>query len=263
MDLLELVPKEIGIKRLLLLAYRGSVAHNMYMPNTDPNSVDDIDLMGVFLGPENYYIGLNDIKTTVELMIEKDGVLYDCVFYELKHFVKLLLKGNPNVLSMLWLSPGHYLYKSPYIEVLLDNRDIFSSKKVFHSFGGYASDQLKKMESYNRKGYMGEKRKSLVKKYGYDTKNAAHLIRLLMMGIEFLAKGKLKVFRTDDADLLLDIKKGKWSLEDIKKVAEIMFKTLLMARNNSKLPDNPDREKAEEIVSEIIYSYLITEDFET
>lgn len=33
---------------------------------------------------------------------------------------------------------------------------------------------------------MGEKRKQLVAKHGYDTKNASHLIRLLRMGMEFL-----------------------------------------------------------------------------
>lgn len=257
MDLLELVPKEIGMERLLLLAYRGSVAHNMYIPNSDPNSIDDIDLMGIFLAPKNYYLGLTNIKTTVELMVEKDGALYDCVYYELKHFVKLLLKGNPNVLSMLWLKPDHYLFKSPYIETLLESKHLFRSKKVFHSFGGYANDQLKKMESYNKKGYMGEKRKRLVEKYGYDTKNAAHLIRLLIMGIEFLAEGELKVFRTEDAETLLDIKRGKWSLEDVKKVSDIMFNILRMAYHNSKLPDYPDRKKVEEIVMGIVYYYIL------
>jgi len=37
-------------------------------------------------------------------------------------------------------------------------------------------------------GYLGDKRKQLVLKHGYDAKNAAHLIRLLRMGIEFLTK---------------------------------------------------------------------------
>jgi len=32
---------------------------------------------------------------------------------------------------------------------------------------------------------------------GYDSKNAAHLIRLLRMGIEFLTEGKMYVERAD------------------------------------------------------------------
>lgn len=33
------------------LAYRGSVAHNMYVPSTDPDSIDDKDLMSICVPP--------------------------------------------------------------------------------------------------------------------------------------------------------------------------------------------------------------------
>jgi DNA relaxase NicK len=46
-------------------------------------------------------------------------------------------------------------------------------------------------------GYMGKKRRELVVRVGYDAKNAAHLIRLLRMGIEFLTEGTLYVERAD------------------------------------------------------------------
>jgi len=256
------LPNEVFIENLIFLAYRGSVAHNMYIPNTDPYSIDDIDLMGVFIGPENYYIGLKKIKTTIEKKIEKNGILYDCVYYEIRHFVRLLLKGNPNVLSMLWLEPEHYLLMSSYFKKLLEYREAFNSKQVYYSFTGYAHDQLYKMENYSNKGYMGEKRKRLVEKFGYDTKNAAHLIRLLMMGIEFLHEGRLNVARYDDADILLDIKRGKWSLDEIKDTANIMFNLALMAKNNSKLPDSSNESKAEELVMAIIYDYILLEQSE-
>jgi len=58
-------------------------------------------------------------------------------------------------------------------------------------------------------GYMGKKRRELVRRVGYDAKNAAHLIRLLRMGIEFLTEGTLYVERPDAAELL-DIKRGVW-----------------------------------------------------
>ena len=46
---------------------------------------------------------------------------------------------------------------------------------------------------YYSGGYMGQKRRELVRRVGYDAKNAAHLIRLLRMGIEFLTEGTLHV----------------------------------------------------------------------
>lgn len=49
---------------------------------------------------------------------------------------------------------------------------------------------------------MGQKRRELVRRVGYDAKNAAHLIRLLRMGIEFLTEGTLHVERADATELL-------------------------------------------------------------
>jgi len=145
------LPKEVFMneKDLIFLAYRGSIAHNMYIPNSDPNSIDDVDLMGVFIAENSHYVGLKKSKQTIEKNIVLGDTLYDCVYYELTHFVNLLLKSNPNVLGMLWLKPEHYISMSKDMRLLLDYREIFSSKKACSSFTGYADDQLKKMESYN------------------------------------------------------------------------------------------------------------------
>jgi len=258
-----MIPKELlGIAdNLILLGYRGSVAHNMYIPNSDPNSIDDIDLMGVFVAPAEHYIGLDKHKETIEKIIEVDGVMWDCVFHELHKFVKLLLKGNPNVLSLLWIKPDHYIHMTDDGKRLVDNRDIFTCKQAFHSFAGYAYGQFKRMEHFNKKGYMGEKRKRLVDKYGFDPKNAAHLIRLLVMCIEFISTGKLEVYREEDRKVLLDIKTGKWSLEDVKYVANELFKSARMAYCNSKLIDKPNSKKAEKIVMNILLKYILEADY--
>ena len=69
-------------------------------------------------------------------------------------------------------------------------------------------NRFRKLHHEHFSGYMGEKRKAMVRKYQYDVKNAAHLIRLLRMGIEFLETGELQVFRTSDAGELKRIKRG-------------------------------------------------------
>ena len=258
------IPKEVLVDNLILLGYRGSIAHNMYIPSTDPISVDDVDIMGVFLAPENFYIGLSQLKSenpqTVEIKKEVDDIMWDCVYYELQHFVKLLLKGNPNVLGMLWLKSDHYLTITEFGRMLLHRKSPFVTRNVHHSFIGYANDQLKKMEHYQTEGYMGEKRKRLVKKYGYDTKNAAHLIRLLTMGIEFLESGYLTVYRDPEKHAgdkhLMDIKRGKWALETVKDEAEKLFKISKQAFESSKLPDEPDFNAAESLVIHILQDYI-------
>lgn len=65
------------------------------------------------------------------------------------------------------------------------------------------------------------KRSELEEKFGYDTKHAMHLVRLLRMGHEALSTGELIVMRPD-AEELLAIRNGAWSYEQVVEYAEMM-----------------------------------------
>jgi hypothetical protein len=54
---------ELLPENLILLGYRGSIAHNMYVPQPDPNSIDDKDLMGVFVAPVEHYLGFGRVSS--------------------------------------------------------------------------------------------------------------------------------------------------------------------------------------------------------
>src|SRR3990172_10948002 len=79
----------------VLLCYRGSIAHGMYMPGSDPKGIDDRDLMGIRIYPVEYYLGLGGVDAAKEY---KHNDL-DMVIYEIRKAFSLLLQGNPNVLS--------------------------------------------------------------------------------------------------------------------------------------------------------------------
>jgi predicted nucleotidyltransferase len=105
-------------------------------------------------------------------------------------------------------------------------------------------NRFRKLHHGHFSGYMGEKRKAMVRKYQYDVKNAAHLIRLLRMGIEFLETGRLQVYRTADAEELKQIKRGGWTLEEVKAQADKLFGRIDEARARSPLPARPDEAAA-------------------
>lgn len=111
--------------------------------------------------------------------------------------------------------------------------------------------RFRKLHHEHFSGYMGEKRKAMVRKYQYDVKNAAHLIRLLRMGIEFLETGELHVFRTSDADELKRIKRGGWTLDQVKAQAEELFGRIEQARARSPLPSRPDEAAANALIIEM------------
>lgn len=231
--------------RMILMATVGSHSHGTYVKPTD-GGIDDVDILGVCVPSKNYYLGL-DTFTHLCTWVDE----YDITVYEARKFMNLLLKNNPNVIGLLWLEPNLYKIRTPLGNLLIENREIFSSKQSYKSFTGYAHDQLRKMQTGAFKGYMGEKRRKLVEKFGYDTKNAAHLIRLLRTGMEFLSSGELNVMRHDSGQLI-DIKQGKYKLEQIQEMATDLFKKSETAFLNSKLPSKPDFKKANELLIHII-----------
>jgi len=234
----------------ILLGYRGSVAHGTYTPKYGPDQRDDKDLLGVAIGPIEVYLGLAKFEHHIREIEGKDGVIWDAVTYELRKFVRLMLAANPNVLSLLWLPEHLYVMRTELGNRLIAERDIFSSKAAYKSFVGYAHGQLHRMTHPSGK-HMGKKRRELVLKYGYDCKNASHLIRILRLGIEFLATGELNIVRPDAAELI-EIKRGEWPLGRVEKLADTLFDRAHEALIHSPLPERPDRERAEELCVEII-----------
>lgn len=128
-----------------MLSFRGSIAHNMFVGDSSPTAFDDVDLLGVVIGEPKHYLGLNEWSHRGTKEIKQDR--WDVVYYELRKMVGLLLKGNPNVMSTLWLRDEDYLVKDDPWQLLIENRGMFDSKHVCTAFGAYAGDQLLKMTS--------------------------------------------------------------------------------------------------------------------
>jgi uncharacterized protein len=233
----------------IIHAYRGSIAHGMYVPNTDPLSFDDKDTIAICIPPKEYYIGLKEFHSKGTQEIKRDE--WDIVVYEMKKAISLLLNGNPNILTLLWLEPKNFINITNTGKKLVENRKLFVGKHVYRSFTGYAYSQLHRMEHFVFQGYMGSKRKAIVEQFGYDTKNAAHLIRLLRMGIEFLTDGELYVER-EDASQLLDIKRGKWTLEQVKAESDKLFKLAEESYIRCTLPVKPDYKRVNDLCVELI-----------
>jgi hypothetical protein len=237
---------------LVLLGRRGSEAHGTFIPSTDPDSIDDRDLMGICIPPLPWTLGLRDWQSADAIK----GV-WDVVLYDLRKFVRLLIKQNTNVLGMLWLEPEDYLFVGPVGRALIDNRLLFRERHAFaSSVIGYAEGQFKKMHNGACQGYMGAKRKELVERHGFDCKMAGHTIRLLHMGSEFLETGELKVRRTWDREMLIEIKTGKWSLMRVQSYAAEYLKIVRGAEVKSVLPDAIDFQAVEKLVVESMLSAI-------
>lgn len=247
--------EQVGdIEGLVYLAFRGSVAHGTYVPDTDPRSIDDVDLMGVVVPSLDHYLGLRQwgSRGTKELQRGK----WDVVLYEARKMLSLLRQGNPNVLSAVFCRDEHVVLSTPAGDALRNGRNLFLSKAMHTSFVGYANGQLQRMTKFTFGGHLGEKRKRLVEQFGYDTKNGAHLIRLLRMGCEVLKTGRLNVYRERDRDELLAIKRGAMALEEVKAMAEVLFVECREALKRSNLPDEVDDQGANSLCVNVVLKGL-------
>jgi len=90
-------------------------------------------------------------------------------------------------------------------------------------------------------------RKELVEKYGFDTKFASHLIRLILEGIELLETGNL-IFPLQFKDTLMGIRLGALSLTQIIELSDALEKQVEKLYETSKLPHSPNFKVVEDFV---------------
>jgi len=217
----------------------------------------DSDYMIVVIPPFDRLVGLKQFDG-LDFIV--DGV--DVVVYSIGKYFKLLLKNNPNVMETLWLSADDYcpVDTNRDFMILQVKRAMFSSLKAYHTFSGYAYGQLKRMDPKTQdpsSRKLGAKRKALIEQFGYDTKNAAHLIRLFRMGIEFVETGQLNVRRPDRAELL-DIRNGKWTRDQVIRSGEELQLRMKAAKDDSPLKEQPDIEEIDAFLVKLTTDRVLT-----
>jgi len=222
------------------------MAHGTYILG----HIDDVDVLVVVVPNIEYYFGLRKFGRQGTKVAQQGR--WDITTHEVRKFIGLCAKGNPNVLSALWIEKEDILVETDAGWHLRQHRDLFSTKRAYNAFAGYANSQLQRMTVVGKyQGYMGARRKALVDKFGYDPKNASHLIRLLRVGIGLLETGTMTVKRPDAAELIA-IKNGEWSLRQVRSYAEELFGMAKEARDRSVLPDYPDMDAVNRLCVEVV-----------
>lgn len=114
----------------------------------------DTDFKGVYILPQAEVYSMNYVE---QMSTEKN----DTVFYELKRFVELLYKNNPNLLELLGVPPECILFKHPIFDLF--KPELFLSKLCYSTFAKYAQAQIKVARGLNKKimNPVDKERKSL------------------------------------------------------------------------------------------------------
>lgn len=99
----------------------------------------DIDIRGVTANSRQDILGLSNFEQVLDEQT-------DTTVYGFRKLISLLMNCNPNVIEMLGGKPDNYAMVSQAGKTLLDNKKLFLSKKAIYSFGGYANDQLRRLQ---------------------------------------------------------------------------------------------------------------------
>lgn len=120
-------------KNIVLLGLGGSHAYGT------ETETSDLDVRGIALNSKSEILLNRDFEQFV-------NEATDTTIYSFNKMITLLTNCNPNTIEILGLKPEHYLFISRIGQELIDNRQIFLSKKAARSFGGYANQQLYRLK---------------------------------------------------------------------------------------------------------------------
>lgn len=327
-DFLETNP-HLG-KNIMFLTLGGSHAYGTNVEGSD------IDVRGVALNSRSDILGMTNFEQVT------DNVT-DTTVYAFRKFVGLISACNPNTIEMLGGRPENYVMLTKAGKLLLDNKELFLSKRAINSFGGYANAQLRRLQTGCSKGEISAEQKALYtletcqqtmdqleEKHGmphgfvtlsvapkpmvdgtpiilihpgdgwkafsesgvplnsakaylgelasiiksYDSfgrrnqrakdksnkqlnKHAMHLVRLYLMAFDILEKGEINTYREKDRDFLLEIRNGKYMLEDgtfapeFFEMVDSFDQRLKRDAAETALPSKPDYKRIEELVMSV------------
>lgn len=120
--------------KIIFLTLGGSYAYGTNVETSD------VDVRGCALNSKTDLLGLSNFEQAVNTET-------DTTVYSFNKLVSLLLNCNPNTIELLGCKPEHYFLITDIGQEMIDNRKLFLSKRAVNSFGGYATQQLRRLEN--------------------------------------------------------------------------------------------------------------------
>lgn len=216
-------------------------------------STDDLDIYGVYIEPPHWKLGLDGYPHFVwstagnERRNGPDDV--DITLYSWTKLASLMAKGNPTALHFL-MAPNLSGRQDPWETLIRPKRSLFAARAAADKFRGFARAQLHRLKGEGT-GKHGQ-RPEYIGKFGYDTKAAMHIIRLLGEGTEFMQSGQITLPRPEpERSLLISIRTGEFgTLEQLLALADEKFGELAQAEAKSPLPLDVDRNAISQLVAQ-------------
>lgn len=180
------------------------------------------------------------------------GEEYDFQIYSIAKYFQLCMENNPNMIDSLFTAPRCIKHITPIGQMVKDSRRMFLHAGIWHKLKGYAYQQLHKLRLKNPEE--GSKRDLLIQQYGYDTKFAYHIVRLMDQAEMVLNEGDLDLDR--NRERLKAIRRGEWTIEQIEEYFVNREKALQDAYDNTKLQKYPNEDKIRNLLMDCLEQHF-------
>ncbi len=226
------------------------------------NDSSDMDIVGfcmpkkedLFPSAYGYIEGFGEKVTTFNRFqqhhIKYNDKSIDMTIYSISRFFQLCMDNNPNMIDALFLPRRCVLFSTEIYEHIRDKRHIFLHKGCWHKFRGYAYSQLSKITSGDIGEMSNPSRIESIQTHGYDTKKMYHVVRLILECEQILVEHDLDLER--NSEILKSIRRGEWSVQDIKDWFSGKEKDLEHVYHNSKLDYKPNESKIKSLLIDCI-----------
>lgn len=159
----------------------GSWAHGTQTKDSDE------DWRGIFQLPNEEFLGLDTPKTTFEAKPDQ-------VYHEIGHFMRLLAKGNPNIVGMPFAPPDMVFEKSMVWDSIVAHRESFITKRMAAAYRGWL---LQELDNFEKGKTDNSKRLSHVPRLAYELYHAV-MYRIIPVRLS----GRM-------LDFVMDVKEGR------------------------------------------------------
>lgn len=197
----------------IFVTLAGSHAHGTARPDSD------LDLRGVCTAPLPLRLSLFEdfeqfegvlpgtLATLVRSSLESEAAIaaipadqIECVIYDIGKFLSLCARTNPNALEILFADERDWLYETPRWRTIHSVRHRFLTRKIQHTFLGYALSQLKRIETHRSWLLKPPKKKPRREDFGLPD-NSAALSRDDQHRIERSIAEKMRSYGIEELDL--------------------------------------------------------------
>ena len=124
--------------RLMFVTFGGSHSYGTNIESSD------VDVRGVALNTKSSLIGLHGFDQVIDNET-------DTTIYAFNKIISLIINCNPNTIEMLGCKPDTYYFPNSESgnlgKLLIENKKLFLSKRCVYSFGGYANQQLRRLQN--------------------------------------------------------------------------------------------------------------------